>query len=358
MIEFIKKGNILDADAEALVNTVNTEGVMGAGVALQFKKAFPENFKLYEKASKAGKIKIGKIFITEAGGIINPRYIVNFPTKRHWRYPSKLSWIQEGLVDLRNFIIQKKIRSIAIPPLGCGNGKLNWNDVNPLIIKAIDGIENLEAFIFEPSEYAYQKASSRVMTKKPKLTSVRAMIIALLNRYRILGYELTLLEGQKLVYFLERFGEPLGMRFQKGTYGPFSEILTHVLNDLDGHYLAGMKQKTAKPFDKIIINQRELDKINRFIEVHCTPEQKTRLKSVYSLIEGFESQLGMELLATVDYVIKYELGNELFADLELENKIYSWSERKKKLIKNEYIDIALQRLKEFDSQLYNPTIIS
>lgn len=353
MINLIKKGNILDADAEALVNTVNTQGVMGAGVALQFKKAFPDNFKLYEKTSKAGKIIVGKIFVTETGKITNPKYIINFPTKQHWRYPSKLVWIKDGLEDLKKFIIKKKIRSIALPPLGCGNGKLDWNDVKSLIISALEGINNLQVILFEPSDFAYQKVSSKTYTKMPSLTSTRAMIIALLQRYRILGYELTLLEAQKLVYFLERFGEPLKMKFSKGTYGPFSEVLTHVLSDLDGHYIAGMKQKTAKPFDKIIINKNELPKVYNFIENKCTDEQKIRLDNVYKLIEGFESPLGMELLATVDYVINFESGNELFADLELENKIYSWSPRKKKLIKKEYIDIALDRLKIFDEQLYN-----
>ena len=353
MLEFIKKENIVEAETEALVNTVNTKGVMGAGIALQFKKAFPDNFKLYEKASKAGKIQVGKIFVTETGKITNPKYIINFPTKQHWRYPSKLHWIKEGLIDLRNFIIQKKIKSIAIPPLGCGNGKLKWKDVKPLIVDAVSGIDDLTALIFEPSDYAYQKTSSKTKTKKPKLTDVRAMIINLLDRYRILGYELTLLEAQKLVYFLERFGEPLKMKFQKGTYGPYSEILNHVLNDLDSHYLAGMKQKTAKPFDKLIINQQELNRVFNFIKTNCTLDQQNRLENVYSLIEGFESPLGMELLATIDYVLKYESGNELFGELELENKIYSWSERKKKLIKKEYIAIALDRLKEFNSQLYS-----
>lgn len=353
MIELMKKGNIIDTNSEALVNTVNTEGVMGAGIALQFKKAFPENFKLYEKAAKQDKIKIGKIFVTETGSVTNPKYIINFPTKKHWRYPSRLDWITEGLKDLRNFIIQKKIRSISMPPLGCGNGKLNWKDVKPLIIETLNGIENLEVLLFEPSEFAYSKTSSKTQTKKPGLTNVRAMIIALLNRYRILGYELTLLEVQKLVYFLERFGEPLKLRFEKGTYGPYSEVLNHLLNDLDGHYLAGMKQKTAKPLDKILINQAELQNVNKYIEQRCTSEQKNRLESVYNLIEGFESPLGMELLATVDYVLKFEAGDDLFADMELENRIHKWSPRKKKLITKEYINIALMRLREFSNYLYN-----
>ncbi|HRN27489.1 MAG: macro domain-containing protein [Ignavibacteriaceae bacterium] len=353
MIDIIKKGNLLDADVEAVVNTVNTEGVMGAGVALQFKKAFPDNFKLYEKAAKVGQINVGKIFVTETGKITNPKYIINFPTKQHWRYPSKLVWIKDGLEDLKKFIIKKKIKSIALPPLGCGNGKLNWNDVKPLIINSLEDISNLQVQLFEPSDYAYHTASKKSFTKMPQLTSTRSMIIALLQRYRILGYELTLLEAQKLVYFLERFGEPLKMQFTKGTYGPFSEVLTHVLSDLDGHYIAGMKQKTAKPFDKIIINKNELPKVYDFIVQNCTQEQKDRLDKVYKLIEGFESPLSMELLATVDYVLKYELKQGLFAELELENKIHSWNERKRKLLSKEYIDIALEKLRSFEQTLYS-----
>ncbi|MBE0570518.1 MAG: macro domain-containing protein [Ignavibacteriaceae bacterium] len=353
MINLIKKGNLLDADTEAIVNTVNTHGVMGAGVALQFKKAFPENFKLYEKAAKEGKIKIGKMFVTETGKITNPKYIINFPTKQHWRNPSKLVWIKEGLEDLKKFINKKKIGSIALPPLGCGNGKLDWNDVRLLIVSTLEAITNLQVYLFEPSDFAYQKVSTKTYTKMPSLTSTRAMIVALLQRYRILGYELTLLEAQKLVYFLERFGEPLKMKFSKGTYGPFSEILTHVLSDLDGHYIAGMKQKTAKPFDKIIVNKNELYKVYKFIESNCSEEQKQRLDNVYKLIEGFESPLGMELLATVDFVLINEITQNLFSEIDLEKKIHSWSARKQKLIRKEYIDIALERLKEFDKQLYS-----
>lgn len=352
-IELIKKGNILDADAEAIVNTVNTQGVMGAGVALQFKKAYPDNFKHYEKAAKAGQINVGKIFVTETGKITNPKYIINFPTKQHWRYPSKLVWIKDGLEDLKKFIIKKKIKSIALPPLGCGNGKLDWHDVKPLITQSLEEIKNLNVLLFEPSDFAYQPSSKKTYTKMPSLTDVRAMILALLNHYKILGYELTLLEAHKLVYFLERFGEPLKLNFEKGQYGPYSEKFNHVLYDLDGHYLAGMKERTAKPLDPVIINQKQLPKVYKYIKTNCTPAQVQRLNRVFKLIEGFESPLGMELLATVDFVLKFELGQDLFAELELENKIHSWSERKSKLLTKEYIDIALERLRTFEQPLYS-----
>lgn len=352
MIEFIKKGNLIESDAEALVNTVNTVGVMGKGVALQFKKAFPENFKKYEQAVKNNEVQIGKIFVSETGKFTNPKYIINFPTKKHWRYPSKIEWVKEGLKDLRNFLVHNKIRSIAIPPLGCGNGKLKWSDVKPLIINFLGDISNLEILLFEPSEFAYEQPSKKTRSKKPKLTAVRAMVIALLNRYTVLGYELTLLEAQKLVYFLQRFGENLQLKFEKGKYGPYTHKLTHVLNDMDGHYLSGMKEKTAQPFDKIVINKKEIEKINKYIEANCNDEQKERLESVYNLIEGFESPLGMELLATVDFVINSELEND-FGSKHLKDKIYNWNDRKKKLLKDEYIDLAHSRLAEFSQLLYN-----
>lgn len=350
MFEFIKKGNIIDSEAEAVVNTVNTMGVMGAGIALQFKKNFPENFREYEAAAKSGLIKIGKLFITETNRFTNPKYIINFPTKKDWKHPSKLSWIKEGLGELRNFILEKNIKSIAIPPLGCGNGKLDWNEVKPLILDSINGIANLTAYIYEPSDFAYQKTIVKGL-KKPKLTPVRAMVIALLERYTILGYELTLLEAQKLVYFLQRFGEPLKLDFSKGKYGPFSSKLVHVLNDIDGYYIQGMRYKTAKPFDKITIIKKEIPMVKEFIEDSCTDEQKKRLDSVYKLIEGFESPLGMELLATVDFVVFYELNKNFDRNILLE-KIHSWTPRKKTLLNDKFISIASFRLDEFTYALY------
>lgn len=273
-------------------------------------------------------------------------------TKKHWRYPSKLEWIKEGLKDLHNYIVRNNIKSIAVPPLGCGNGRLKWNEVRPLIIDSLGDISNLEIFLFEPSEFAYEKPSIKTLSKKPKLTAVRAMVIALLNRYTVLGYELTLLEAQKLVYFLQRFGEDLQLNFEKGKYGPYTHKLTHVLNDMDGHYLAGMKEKTAQPFDKIIINKKEISKIDKYIKANFNDGQKERLESVYNLIEGFESPLGMELLATVDYVINLELNNDVCSS-HLKNKIHNWNDRKKNLLKDEFIDIALNRLSLFSQLLYN-----
>ncbi|MBZ0258634.1 macro domain-containing protein, partial [bacterium] len=128
MIEFAT-GNLLKADAEALVNTVNCVGFMGKGIALQFKQAFPENFKSYERACKKGEVKIGEIFVHDQHSMINPKYIFNFPTKNHWKGKSKIEDIKSGLDSLVKNIKRFGIKSIAIPPLGCGLGGLEWNEV-------------------------------------------------------------------------------------------------------------------------------------------------------------------------------------------------------------------------------------
>jgi O-acetyl-ADP-ribose deacetylase (regulator of RNase III) len=119
MITFTQ-GNLLEARAEALVNTVNTVGVMGKGIALMFKERFAENFHRYATACKTREVRTGKMFITEVHELDGPRWIVNFPTKQHWRDDSRIEWIIEGLQDLRRFLIENKVKSIAIPPLGAG----------------------------------------------------------------------------------------------------------------------------------------------------------------------------------------------------------------------------------------------
>lgn len=158
MIRFTQ-GNLLDAHTEALVNTVNTVGVMGKGIALMFKERFPENFRLYVAACKADEVHVGKMFVTELEGLDGPRWIINFPTKKHWRGGSELEWIVAGLRDLRRFIAENEVRSIAIPPLGAGNGGLNWDDVRPLIEMSLSAVD-ADILVFEPTS-KYQNVAKR-----------------------------------------------------------------------------------------------------------------------------------------------------------------------------------------------------
>ena len=149
MIEFTS-GDLLQADTEALVNTVNCVGIMGRGIALQFKRAFPENFTEYEAACKRHEVVPGKMLVHRTWRITNPRYVINFPTKRHWRSDSRIEDIALGLQDLQNQIAELGIRSIAIPALGAGLGGLSWGAVRPLIETAFFNHRETRVMVFEP----------------------------------------------------------------------------------------------------------------------------------------------------------------------------------------------------------------
>ena len=229
-----KVGNILESDAEALVNTVNTVGVMGKGIALQFKKAYPENYKKYKQAIEQKDVKLGKMFVTETYALIGPKYIINFPTKGHWRYPSKLEWIKDGLQDLKQVIQDKGIKSIAVPPLGCGQGGLDWNDVKREIEQTLTGLDT-EIIAYEPSEKVKEILKKQNHKKQANLTPVRAMLLYLLFHYRSAGEFASEFAAEKLSYFLQRLGEKqLKLDFKKGYYGPYSGKVRHVLYVING----------------------------------------------------------------------------------------------------------------------------
>jgi O-acetyl-ADP-ribose deacetylase (regulator of RNase III) len=163
------QGNLLEAQAEALVNAVNTVGVMGKGIALMFKKRFTHNNRAYEEACKVKQVQTGKMFVTETGELMGPRWVINFPTKQHWRNPSKMEWIVDGLVDLRRFLIENQVKSVAIPPLGAGNGGLNWLAVRTQIEIALADLESVNIRVYEPTQ-AYEN-----VTKLSNLKSVGSL---------------------------------------------------------------------------------------------------------------------------------------------------------------------------------------
>lgn len=147
---FIKHNDILLDNSEALVNPINCVGIMGKGLAFQFKKKYPENFKSYYAACRKGIVKPGHMFVFATNTDANPHYIINFPTKRHWKDNSKIEDIESGLKALCKIIQINSIHSIAIPALGCGLGSLNWKDVKPLIKRILIIRENVSIIIFEP----------------------------------------------------------------------------------------------------------------------------------------------------------------------------------------------------------------
>jgi O-acetyl-ADP-ribose deacetylase (regulator of RNase III) len=337
-------GNLLDAQVEALVNTVNTVGVMGKGIALQFKKAFPENFDAYELACKAGEVRPGRMFIFETGALNGPRYIFNFPTKRHWRAPSRLEDIQSGLQALVKDVQRLKIKSIALPPLGCGNGGLAWREVRSLIEEAFATLCDVQALVFPPTgSPSPDKIKSR--TKRPRMTAATAATLGIFGRYARFDYRLTLLEVQKLVYFLKEAGEPLPRtHFEKGPYGPYADSLRHVLNRLEGHYVQGFGDASQnRPDTPIWLLPGAAEEAEQFLATQ--PETVVRFGKVATLIEGFETPYGLELLATVHWVGRFECGPGA-AQEKIESAVFAWNPRKQALMKREHIGLALRRLHE------------
>ncbi|WP_107852915.1 type II toxin-antitoxin system antitoxin DNA ADP-ribosyl glycohydrolase DarG [Oceanimonas marisflavi] len=350
-------GNLLDAEVEALVNTVNTVGVMGKGIALMFKERFPANMAAYARACKAGEVQTGRMFVTETGELIGPRWIVNFPTKQHWRAKSQLQWVIDGLADLRHFIETNQVTSIAIPPLGAGNGGLQWEVVKPHIEQALGALEGVEIVIYEPSAQ-YQNVA------KPKgveaLTPARALIAELVRRYWVLGMECSLLEIQKLAWFLERAIEaeglknPLDLRFKANNYGPYADRLRHLLNALDGSYLKSDKRiNDCDPLDAIWFNDAKRSEIEAYLNSSAR-DYLPALNKATRLIDGFESPFGLELLSTVDWLLTREHTTpEPGALIEGLGKWPAgepWARRKLRLFDRPKLSLALHRLQQVPLQ--------
>ena len=345
MIQFLK-GNLLDSTATALVNTVNTVGVMGKGIALQFKEAFPVNNKKYMEACKAGLLSPGKLLaVKDHNALLGEKLIINFPTKKHWRHPSKYEYIEEGLKALVTLIKEQQINSIAIPPLGCGNGGLDWARIKQMIVKHIEPLE-VKTYVYEPNAEVKQILQSKEPSKVAKLTPARAQLLYLLFYYESLGEYSSLFSANKLAYFLQRMGEKMRLTFVAYHYGPYAQQIEHVLYALNGTYLKGFEQRDAKAFEPLLLNYEKLSEVKGYIDKELNAEQKTRLKRLVNLIDGFQSELSLEILASVDFILAQ---HPAYTQKEVLNEIQRWSERKSKLIKEEYIDIAYSHLKSYSN---------
>lgn len=354
MIRFTQ-GNLLEAQADALVNTVNTVGVMGKGIALMFKERFAENYRLYAAACKAGQVETGKMFVTSANELDGPRWLINFPTKRHWRSPSQMSWITEGLEDLRRFLIEHQVTSVAIPPLGAGNGGLKWHAVREQIEYVLADLD-VDILVFEPTRQ-YLNVAKRSGVEQ--LTPARALIAELVRRYWVLGMECSLLEIQKLAWFLERAIErlsatenPLNLKFTAHKYGPYANRLEHLLDNLDGSYLHCDKRIADAGINDVIwFDEGRKSFLQTYLKTEAKPFVDA-LESTARLIDGFESPFGMELLATVDWLLFQE--NVAPSVTAIREALGKWSAgassaaRKNKLFDDRAIDIALTRLLSSD----------
>jgi len=336
----LKKGDILADDAEALVNTVNCVGVMGRGIALQFKKAFPENFKAYVRACDAGEVKPGRMLIFDNGQLQGTRYVINFPTKRHWKGKSKLEDVKSGLSALIDDVRRLGIRSIAVPPLGCGLGGLDWHIVRPMIENAFATIPGVSIRIYEPAGAPVPEAM--VKTKvAPTMTTGRAALIELIRQYlaAVMDPFVTLLEVHKLMYFMQEAGEPLQLKFEKAPYGPYAKNLRHVLSAVEGHFITGYGDAEDDPMKPLELMPDAMAAAEaKLAEQQATA---TRFARVAKGIQGFESTYGMELLATVHWVVKHEHADSAQAAIPI---VHAWNDRKK-MFPGEHITLAYDALR-------------
>ena len=340
-------GNLLTADVDALVNTVNTVGVMGKGIALQFKRAYPANYKAYRAACDRGQVRIGQMFVFDGATRGPRRYIVNFPTKRHWKNDSKLEDIRSGLDDLVRVVNGSDISSIAIPALGCGNGGLDWADVLPLIESAVERMPHVRAVVFAPVG-APAASTMPNATPRPDLTALRALLLMTIEQYLERARLQEVREGaseleiQKLAYFLQVFGAPLRLNFVPGRYGPYADRLPHVLDALEGHYLTGLGDRSARVAELAPINMvtAAQDEVSALLD--ADPANFDRLQTLLEVVEGFETPYSMELLATVHFAAHRSPAT---ADpVDLSQRVVEWSMRKARLFTEDHIRIAARRL--------------
>lgn len=341
MIQY-KTGDLFESKAEALVNTVNTDGIMGKGIALQFKKLFPVNFKIYEKACRENQIAIGKLLVTKERSLLaGEKTIINFPTKTSWRKPSEYSYIEKGLQDLVHILIEQNIHSVAIPPLGAGNGGLDWNNVKLLLEKYLSDI-NSEVQVYEPNT-----TIKEVLKKeRVKLTPARAMLLAVLYDLVRNGEFVSEFSAEKVAYFLQRFGAKNNFQldYQPNFYGPYSGKVKHVLYYLNGSYIMGYSSKDKKPFEELsLVPDAEYDVLTFLSRPENVRFEKI-VQKTKAFLTGFYSPFGLELLSTIDFI----LGSQNASTVEeISAHLEKWSDRKKTMFSNpKFIQIGLKNIQE------------
>jgi len=314
-------GNILESSAEALVNTVNCEGYMGKGLAYQFKKKFPETNKSYIEACKKRELKPGKLHTFKEDGKI----IINFPTKNKWREKSKIIYIEEGMRALNDFIIKENIKSIAIPPLGSGNGGLKWEEVKQIILQYAYTIsKNVDIEIYEPSLTYKAK-----IKQPPKLTLSHFILMHMKKKLtRFSKFRL-----QKTAFFFNLYLHDNFFKFDANHYGPYSypiEIISKDIKEFQEYYKFTTDEALKYAYNTLISKNIE-KKLNNFIN---------SLTLASDLINSISSNEKIELYTTILYAII----NQKNSETEIISYIHNWSNLKKEKFTHKKISDALKEL--------------
>lgn len=339
MIKYIT-GNILESDAKALINTVNTVGVMGKGIALQFRKAYQNNFKAYAMACKRNEVSIGKLYVTKDSNLASgEKYIINFPTKTDWRKPSEYSYIESGLDDLIKVLLRHNIKSVAIPPLGAGNGGLEWEKVKKIIERKLSSL-NVEIFVYEPSKHIIETLKK----ERVKLTDARALLLYTLFDLVKNGEFVSEFSSEKVCYFLQRFGgkKYFKLNYTPNFYGPYSGKVRFVLNALNGSYLMGYSDMNKKPFEPLTLVADGYETVKNHVEGKA--ELLSIAQKTINFLSGFYSDFALELLSSIDFI---SITHNTFDKVLINEELKNWNDRKRSLFSNpRYIDISIMQLQK------------
>lgn len=331
---------MFDEPTEAIVNTVNCVGVMGKGVALEFKHRWPENFKAYKRVCADKALSPGEMFIFDNNDFLDSekhRFLINFPTKQHWRSQSKIEYVKDGLVDFVNQIRRLGIKSVALPPLGCGNGGLEWSDVRPLIEEAVSVLPEVQFVIFGPAQQAAHPEQADVPSD---LTTGRAsMMVAFAELEKYFGGHLTRLTAQKVAYFLQVLGINFGLKFTKNQYGPYSEALHQAFKAMEAkHYIEGYTSDDRK----VVVTHGTYAAADEHLKSEGSDISGT-IRKLSLLIEGYESPYGMELLSSVHFLTVSE---GITTQPDMSAALEAWNDHKRASFPEPAVTAALERLKD------------
>lgn len=338
MIQYIT-GNILESNAQAIVNTVNTDGIMGKGIALQFKNSFPNNYKAYTEACKKGTIDVGKLFVFKDSNLnIGEKTIINFPTKKSWRKPSEYDFIEKGLDDLIDIINKNSLHSIAIPPLGAGNGGLEWEKVKKIIEHKLRDLKT-DVFVYEPTS----EIKEYLKKERVKLTDARALLLYVLYDLVKNGEYVSEFSSEKVCYFLQRFGAKkyFKLEFEPNFYGPYSGKVKYLLNAINGSYIMGYSDMNKKPFEPLTLVSDGYEIVRDYI--NNDPELLEISNKTINFLRGFYSDFALELFSSIDYLT---IKNNTLDKEIISSKLEEWSDRKRSLFSDpKYINISINHIK-------------
>ena len=335
-----KTGDMFEEATEAIVNTVNCVGVMGKGVALEFKRRWPENFRAYKRLCDARDLAPGQVFVFENKDILTPdrhRYLVNFPTKQHWRTQSRMEYIDSGLDDLVHWIRERGVKSVALPPLGCGNGGLDWSEVRPLIEQKLAPLADVRFVVFAPIPEAEPPEQEAIPTD---LTEARAtMMVVFAELEKFFGGHLTRLSAQKLAYFMQVMGVDFGLHFVKEQFGPYSETLSMAFKSMEAkRYITGYSEEEGT----VVVTQATLAASDEFLKAQGI-DVSPIVNNLSLLIEGYESPYGMELLSSVHFLFATE---GISTQPEMSDALEAWNDHKRESFSRAAVDAALIRLND------------